>query len=69
MFIIWGMKYYETPCILRSESFQKQSSTFLAWFPLKSSLNPDVHLCREKILQEIMQKKWKIVFENVLISE
>ena len=28
-----------------------------------------MHLGWEKILQEIMQEKWKIVFENVLISE
>ena len=27
------------------------------------------HLGQEKILWEIMQEKWKIVFENALISE
>ena len=36
---------------------------------LAPSVNPGAHLGWEKILREIMQEKWKIAFENVLISE
>ena len=32
-------------------------------------LDPGAQLGREKILRDITQEQWKIVFENILISE